>query len=199
HIKEPDGGADLLHMTVPQDAALEITAFCDERGYETYTTVDAITYMRSRWEDRIDPARLPKDMRIAKTHREHVTGPVSGIVIFSEEAVRLITDTFGEPYDGVLAFPVGRSESMQPYVTVTAAGADKGNALQLVCQRLGVPADEVIAMGDAAPDIAMFELAKIGVAMGNAPDDVKARADAVAPSNADAGVAWALRRFVLEA
>ncbi len=52
-----------------------------------------------------------------------------------------------------------------------------------------------MAVGDAAPDIAMFALG-LGVAMGNAPDDVKAEADAVAPSNAEAGVAWAIRRFV---
>jgi len=45
----------------------------------------------------------------------------------------------------------------------------------------------------------MFEVAGVSVAMGNAPADVQARADAVAPSNAEAGVAWAIRRFVLEA
>jgi len=48
------------------------------------------------------------------------------------------------------------------------------------------------------PDVAMFEVAAVGVAMGNAHDDVKARADAVAPSNTEGGVAWAIRRFVLE-
>jgi hydroxymethylpyrimidine pyrophosphatase-like HAD family hydrolase len=34
--------------------------------------------------------------------------------------------------------------------------------------------------------------------MGNATDDVKQKADAVAPSNADGGVAWAIREFVLD-
>jgi hypothetical protein len=55
-----------------------------------------------------------------------------------------------------------------------------------------------MAVGDAMPDVAMFEVAQVGVAMGNAPDDVQALADAVAPSNEEGGVAWAIRRFVLE-
>ena len=44
----------------------------------------------------------------------------------------------------------------------------------------------------------MFEVAGVGVAMGNAQDEVKALADAVAPANDAGGVAWAIRRFVLE-
>ena len=53
-------------------------------------------------------------------------------------------------------------------------------------------------MGEAEPDIERLELAAGGSARGNAADDVKARADAVAPSNAEGGVAWAIRRYVLD-
>ena len=55
-----------------------------------------------------------------------------------------------------------------------------------------------MAVGDAQPDVAMFEAAGVSVAMGNAIDEVKAQADAVAPSNTEGGVAWAIRRYVLE-
>lgn len=197
HIREPNDGADLLHLRIPTDAAREIAAFCDEGGFETYTTVDGITYMRTPWEAQIDPQRLPKDMRVSHTHAEHVSGPATGFVVFGDEAVRSLIDTFAERYSGLLTFPVGVSEALRPYVTITAAGADKGRALRLVCQHLGMPPEETMAVGDAAPDIAMFEVAGTSVAMGNAPEDVKAKADAVAPSNAEAGVAWAIRRFVL--
>ena len=90
------------------------------------------------------------------------------------------------------------SETSQPYVSISGPGVDKGRALRVVCERLGIAPDEAMAVGDAAPDLAMFDVAGVSVAMGNAPDDVKARADAVAPSNAESGVAWALRRFVLD-
>jgi Cof subfamily protein (haloacid dehalogenase superfamily) len=198
HIKSPESGDDLLHLPIATEIAREIASFCDERGWETYTTVNGITYIRSRWEAQIDPARLPQDMRIAKTHAEHVAAPVTGILVFGDHAVQEVPAAFAQRYDGALAFPVGWSESQQPYVTVTVAGVDKGTGLRFVCECLGVPLEESMAVGDAQPDLAMLDIAGVGVAMGNAIDDVKAQADAVAPSNTEGGVAWAIRRYVLE-
>ena len=199
HIREPNDGVELLHLRVPEVAAREIAAFCDDLGCETYTTIDGVTYMRTRWEAQIDPERLPNDMRLARTHAEYVTGPVTGFVVFGEEAVRGLLETFGERYEKELAFPIGSGDSTQTYVTITGAGSDKGRALRLVAKHLNVPPNEAMAVGDAQPDVDMFEVAGIGVAMGNASDEVKERADAVAPSNAESGVAWAIRKFVLDA
>ena len=198
HVREPDNGAELLHETIPEDAAKEIVAFCDDGGFETYTTIAGVTYMRTPRADQIDPKRLPEDMRLARSHLEHVTGPVTGMVVFGDDTVSSLIERFAERYQGVLSFPVGSGAATETYVSITAAGCDKGRALRLVCERLDVAPAEVLAMGDAQPDIEMFELAAIGVAMGNAADDVKARADAVAPSNAEGGVAWAIRRYVLD-
>jgi hydroxymethylpyrimidine pyrophosphatase-like HAD family hydrolase len=198
HVETPDSTRTLLHETVPQDAAREIAALCDEHAWETYTTIERITYMRVPWEDVVDPERLPEGLRLARTHVDHITGPATGFVVFGEEAVQGLISTFGVRFEGTVAFPVGRSEIAQPYVTITAAGCDKGTALRLVCGELGVALDDVLAVGDAQPDVDMFDIVRTGVAMGNASDDVKARADAVAPSNAEGGVAWALREFVLD-
>jgi Cof subfamily protein (haloacid dehalogenase superfamily) len=197
HIKSP-AGDELLHLPIATEIAREIASFCDERGWETYTTVNGITYMRSRWEAQIDPARLPADMRMAKTHAEHVTAPATGILVFGDDGVRDVLAAFAQRYDGRLAFPVGWSEGQTPYVTVTVSGVDKGTGLRFVCEQLGVPLEEALAVGDAQPDVAMFEAAGVSVAMGNAIDEVKAQADAVAPSNTEGGVAWAIRRYVLE-
>lgn len=199
HVKEPNDGAELLHLRIPIDVAREIAVFCDEGGFETYTTVDSATYVRTAREEQMASRRLPQGMRLARTHAEHVTSPASGFVVFGRESVQAVLETFAERYADVLAMPAGVSETFPPYVTITAAGADKGRALELVCRHLGVSVEETMAIGDAAPDVAMFEVAGIGVAMGNAPEDVRAKADAVAPSNAEAGVAWAIRRFVLDA
>ncbi|MBI4570390.1 MAG: HAD family phosphatase [Chloroflexi bacterium] len=197
HIREPLEGEELLHLRIPQAIAREIAACCDEGGWETYTSVDGITYMRSRWDAQIDPARLPPDMRPAKNHAEHVTADATGFVVFGEDAVAALIERFAGRYADVLAFPVGVGES-RPYVTITAGGVDKGTGLLLVCERLGVAPEEAMAVGDAVPDVAMFEVAGTGVAMGNAPDEVKALATATAPANTEGGVAWAIRRFVFE-
>jgi hypothetical protein len=198
HIRAPDAEENILHLPIPLEPSREIAAFCDERGWESYTSVNGVTYMRTRYEAAIDPARLPEGMRLEKFHAPFVTAPATGILAFGEEAVELVEKTFEGKYPGMLAFPAGWSESQTPYVTVTVAGVDKGTGLQVVCDCLGIAPDEAMAVGDAHPDVAMFEVAGVGVAMGNATDDVKAQADAVAPANDAGGVAWAIRRFVLE-
>lgn len=198
HVRMANDGEELLHVPVPDEAARAIAAFCDEGGFETYTTVDGTTYMRTPFEAQIDSSRLPEGMVLAKRHAGHVTGPATGLIVFSDEGVRSVVAEFAERYAGEVVFAQAWSETSQPYVSITGPGVDKGIALRVVCERLGVAPDETMAMGDAAPDLAMFEVAGLSVAMGNAPDDVKARASAVAPSNAEAGVAWALRRFVLD-
>ena len=54
-----------------------------------------------------------------------------------------------------------------------------------------------VAIGNYYNDLAMLSIAGVGVAVDNAPDDVKAQADLVVASNNDSGVAEALTRLVL--
>ena len=56
---------------------------------------------------------------------------------------------------------------------------NKGRALLALADTLGVPHEAVYAFGDGKNDIAMLQAAGCGVAMGNAPDFVKAEADCV--------------------
>ncbi len=83
-------------------------------------------------------------------------------------------------------------------MAVFARGANKGAALAVVLERLGIDCGGVMAIGDNLNDVSMFALARVSVAMGNAPRQVKEAALAVAPSNDEEGVAWALKRFVPE-
>jgi len=80
---------------------------------------------------------------------------------------------------------------------LTAHGATKGGALSRLAVRLGVARDSVIGMGDAPADISMLEYAGLGVAVGNAKDDVKAVADYISASADEDGVAEVVERFVL--
>lgn len=75
---------------------------------------------------------------------------------------------------------VVRSET--EYVEVLPPGVSKGEALAWLCDRLGVPPSRVVAVGDQRNDLAMIELAGLGVAMAHAPAEMKACADIVVPS-----------------
>lgn len=73
----------------------------------------------------------------------------------------------------------------------------KGNALREVAELLGIGIDETISFGDGGNDISLIGAAGLGVAMGNAGDDVKASAGYVAGHVDENGFADAIRKFVL--
>ncbi len=73
----------------------------------------------------------------------------------------------------------------------------KGHALKVIAADLGIASSEVIAIGDNHNDIGMLHFAGIGVAMGNAHDEVKAIADHTTSSNAEEGVAAVIEEMIL--
>lgn len=86
----------------------------------------------------------------------------------------------------------------QAELTLFSPGSSKGNALVLLANKLGIPLEETMAIGDGLNDISMLRAAGFGVAMGQAPRRVRAAADAVTASNADDGLAQAIERFALK-
>ena len=79
----------------------------------------------------------------------------------------------------------------------TRADANKGVGLRKLAEILGVNPDATMAIGDTENDLAIIEAAGIGVAMGNATDAVKARADYVTTTNTKDGLAAAIEHFIL--
>jgi HAD superfamily hydrolase (TIGR01484 family) len=65
------------------------------------------------------------------------------------------------------------------WLDINPEGVSKASALEMVRRRLGVEPAHTIAVGDQRNDTEMLRWAARGVAMGNAPDEVKAYADEV--------------------
>jgi 5-amino-6-(5-phospho-D-ribitylamino)uracil phosphatase len=82
-------------------------------------------------------------------------------------------------------------------IEINPAGVSKATALLEVCRMLGYDMSEVVAVGDSMNDIAAIKASGLGVAMGNAQDEVKAAADAVTGTNQEHGVAQVIRDYVL--
>ncbi len=108
-------------------------------------------------------------------------------------------------------FPEDRLEMLDvlrclPAVTITSSEKNnleiggettsKANALTELCRELDIGMEHVMAFGDSPNDIHMITEAGIGVAMGNAEDDVKEAADIITLSNNDEGVAYAIRMIL---
>ena len=76
-------------------------------------------------------------------------------------------------------------------------GVHKGAAIERLAAHLGVPTSRLIGMGDARSDLEMFAVCGTSVAMGNAPEDVRAAADLVTADVDDDGLAKAFVRLGL--
>ncbi|MBI1352657.1 MAG: HAD-IIB family hydrolase [Actinomycetales bacterium] len=74
-------------------------------------------------------------------------------------------------------------------------GVTKATGLQKLCARLGVGADDVLAIGDAMNDIEMLRWAGYSVAMPHARPDIKAIADHVTDGGPGVGVISVLDRL----
>ncbi|MDN3019565.1 Cof-type HAD-IIB family hydrolase [Paenibacillus sp. BSR1-1] len=81
---------------------------------------------------------------------------------------------------------------------ITPSGVTKASALVKLAEKLGIPISQTAAIGDNYNDTLMLKAAGLGIAMGNAPEKVKQLADQVTGGNNEAGVAQAIRRYLLE-
>lgn len=97
---------------------------------------------------------------------------------------------FGERINSMFTAPF--------YYEFTATGVDKTKAIKKAIEISGFHADEMIAFGDAQNDKTMVEYAGIGVAMGNATDELKEVADYITDDLDHDGIAKALYHFLPE-
>ena len=81
------------------------------------------------------------------------------------------------------------------YLEVIPKTINKGQGIRDICRTLGISPAEVMSFGDAANDIPMILEAGMGVAMGNAAEEVKAAANYVTATNDEDGIAAALQHF----
>lgn len=81
-------------------------------------------------------------------------------------------------------------------IDLTRIDVNKGFALEMLANYLGIDAEETAAIGDQLIDRSMLNYSGLAIAMENAPDALKQIATWVSPSNDEDGVAWALERIM---
>ena len=83
------------------------------------------------------------------------------------------------------------------FTDIVAAGNSKAAGMEAVCRHFGIRQEETLAFGDGGNDIEMLQWAGIGVAMGNAADDVKGVADMVTTDVDNEGIENAVNRLLV--
>ncbi len=82
------------------------------------------------------------------------------------------------------------------FVDIIPYDSGKEKGVEILAQYLGIAPEELLCIGDNENDIAMLRGSGIGVAMGNASEEVKLAADYVTADNDHAGVAEAIYRYI---
>ncbi|MDN5789453.1 MAG: HAD hydrolase family protein [Micrococcales bacterium] len=107
---------------------------------------------------------------------ELVDHPVTRVTLRQPEAS---AEEFMEMVERAGLHGVSYAVGWSAWLDINPEGVSKGSALELIRRRIGVEPVHTVAVGDQRNDLEMLYWAAWGVAMGNAPDEVKAIADEV--------------------
>lgn len=177
------------------DSLYHVVDYCKQRGIHTdfCTAFDMYT-------DKIDSEELEElynkyHMRpIIVDDVKNVKEKLVKFTLFGSED--LLTDAHEDLQNMDLSLQTIRSGPT--FIDILHQHASKGTALANLAHQLGVPLAETIAIGNYFNDLDMFKVAGKGIAVANAPDEVKKQADFVVSSNNENGVAQALWEIALE-
>ncbi|WP_432510721.1 HAD family hydrolase [Kineococcus sp. SYSU DK001] len=171
HTFDPSGVAELLREHLPTGLfAVEVLG----RGYKLTAP--------------FPEGELTGEMTVVPFD-ELFSEPVMRVIIRSPEHT---SAEFSRLVDEVGLHGVAYSVGWTAWLDLAPDGVTKASALEEVRMRLDVARGRTLAVGDGRNDIEMLRWAGRGVAMGNAPEEVKAAADDVTGTVGEDGLAQVL-------
>jgi hydroxymethylpyrimidine pyrophosphatase-like HAD family hydrolase len=168
----------------------------EEKGYRieeavTFDPGPALTLLRGSWPDAVvaveelgvgfklsapfPEGELQGELRVVPWE-ELVAHPVTRVTFRSPTGT---SEDFLRLAEHIGLHGVNYAVGFSAWLDINPEGVSKGSALEMLRRRLGIEPMDTVAVGDQRNDIEMLQWAARGVAMGNAPDEVKAFADEV--------------------
>lgn len=197
-VKHSETGDVLFHRPVPFDMAIDIIQRVGKYGYHINIYLNDSLYVAGDTEEgrryagisRV-PLEIVGDLEQFLMSRQE--DPTKVLVVSREHLLDKLAVELKPVYGDKLHI----TKSKPHFLEFSHPSATKGHALEAVAGYYGVPREKVMAIGDSYNDLEMIDWAGLGVVMGNAREEIKARAGYVTLSNEEGGVAHALKKFVL--
>ncbi|WP_312822816.1 Cof-type HAD-IIB family hydrolase [Epilithonimonas sp.] len=172
----------------------------DIQSLITYSASSGVSFSLM-YEDKVQISHAsPK----VKELYNHVNIPVPPLYEEANSDIHnvLQVNVFIEPEDEISfmqnIMPNSLSSRWTPlFADVNPAGISKKRGVELFCEHFKINVSETMAFGDGGNDISMLKYVKIGIAMGNANDNVKESADYVTFDVDQDGIQSALKHFGL--
>jgi Cof subfamily protein (haloacid dehalogenase superfamily) len=117
------------------------------------------------------------------------------IVGVSDDPVKIAACEAAMRADTTMSISVSQSSSY--YLDVTDKDANKGLAVDMLSNVLGIAATQIVTLGDMPTDMLMFAKSGFSVAMGQSDDAVKSAAMVVTAANGNEGFAKAIEKYFL--
>ncbi|MFQ3231279.1 Cof-type HAD-IIB family hydrolase [Reinekea sp.] len=133
------------------------------------------------------PVRIVSNMKALVTEKVPkvlLTGPANKVKQMKETLAQQLGDQFMI------------SISKPVFLEFTNLAVDKSRGIDVICKKLDIEKTHVMALGDSYNDLTMIRDCGLGVAMGNAPDDIKALANEVTLNCEENGVAVMINRVI---
>lgn len=167
--------AHAAHPEIPLCAVCAGGAFCERDAAPDFVAEMTMYSHNMRLVESLAEADARKDVLMYWSRVD--AGQLAGSVEVFRSAVAGAMDVVDSGVDDGLG-----------YFDVIQRGVSKASGIRVLLDAFGINESQVMAFGDAGNDIEMLELAGVGVAMGNASEDVKAVADLVAEPCREQGV-----------
>lgn len=117
------------------------------------------------------------------------------VVIYGNERPEDLKD-FIKKISAKYGEKISITSSIPNCIDILKGGISKAKGLIILTERLGIRRDQIITVGDNFNDLEMIKYAGLGVAMGNAPEQVKNKADYVTDTNDNEGLAKFLEKLI---
>ncbi|MEY8354745.1 Cof-type HAD-IIB family hydrolase [Lachnospiraceae bacterium 54-53] len=196
---------DIEKILTEQNAALDILA-----AHGRYTTAskkqkikEAYSFLRDRNDS---PLTMFQELKAAVRRRAASTTFIASIKELPPEETIFKICSNGLPVDKVMLlkkifshYPdLAAASSFPTNIELTNSAAQKGPALKAYADLKGISPEEIMVLGDSDNDLSMFT-PEFGwtVAMENAMPCIRDAAKYHTKSNAEDGVAWAIRNYAL--
>lgn len=191
----------LLEDDIDQSAVLTVDEFAGKNSiYLELSTKDRLYYnladdffVSRRKRISNEPCEIVEVKKLLETERV-----LNMRFILSDDRNKIAYGELRDKLSDKLNFQIGYPFDEQlEVVNMTSLEVSKVSALRHLCQYFKISPDETLAIGDSPIDLPLIENVGLGIAMGNARDEVKKKAKAVTSSVDDDGVALALEKYIL--
>src|SRR5581483_8738406 len=193
-ILDPATDEVLAHSALSIELVRELIALAerDRMHLQLYRNDEYYCEARNRFSDLYASLSLTEPVIVPSLREAFAYSPATKAVIVADAPAARDYERVLSEHFAARAYV---TRSLPEFVEMLDPSVDKGGALRFVADRLGIPIEETLAIGDSWNDAPLLRAAGFAVAMGSAPPELQEVADAVVGDLAHDGVAEAIDRY----